>query len=517
MLETQEKQAPQYSNQKTLMPSVIFASLLFGIALLWVTIGNQGEVFFEEKTLLLFILGLTGSLYGITAAFFFYKNDEKLSHHAGWIHTLIVGISLGLIASLFPQELIFIVYLLYIVNMMGFAFAFSRTKIYAVIILALIVHVHDYYTDGKIHSALDWLQLISFPLLAYIVSETIIRLQKTIEKHIARLNIINSISRKLESSLEEDDVHTWLKEAIQASLVADTYYVALANGDYVDLGLFYDDGEYFHAVQVPIEGTLGGWVIRNQKTLFLNDLRKEPELEGVKRRIIGQNKTSLSWVGVPMRTEYINGMIGLASYTPRVFTQDDVELLEGLAQQAALALSNARQHKLATLQARTDSLTGVYNHGYFLEELTQQVKKANEEGTLLSIIMLDVDYFKTYNDTYGHLVGDEVLKLLGKTIQRFIKDTDAIGRWGGEEFVISLPNTNRRKAGEVASRIQDTLQKMRISVLDQRDIPAPTVSQGIAEYPAEADEVFKLVDLADQRLYVAKERGRNQIELNFTE
>ena len=137
---------------------------------------------------------------------------------------------------------------------------------------------------------------------------------------------------------------------------------------------------------------------------------------------------------------------------------------------------------------------------------------AQAENVPLSVIMLDVDYFKKYNDTYGHLVGDEVLMLMVKTIKRFIKDSDSIGRWGGEEFAISLPRTSLQEAQLVAIRIQETLENMHISVLDHRDIPVPTVSQGIAEYPREADKLFELVDLADQRLYFAKERGRNQIE-----
>ena len=181
-------------------------------------------------------------------------------------------------------------------------------------------------------------------------------------------------------------------------------------------------------------------------------------------------------------------------------------------QQAALALNNARQHKLVTLQAQTDSLTKVYNHGYFLERLGEELVLAREDDTPLCLIMLDVDFFKRYNDTYGHLVGDEVLMLMVKTIKRFIKERDSIGRWGGEEFVICLPKTKLAGAQLVAKRIQETLEKMHVSVLDQKDIPVPTISQGIAEFPKEADETFKLVDLADQRLYIAKNRGRNQIE-----
>lgn len=160
----------------------------------------------------------------------------------------------------------------------------------------------------------------------------------------------------------------------------------------------YDDGQYYHAVQLPLAGTLGGWAIDHDQTLFLNDLRTEPELEGVKIRIVGKEKASLSWLGVPFKTEYVAGMIGIASYSPLAFTQEDVDLLESLTQQVALALNNARQHKLVTLQARTDSLTQVYTHGYFLAHLQEDLALAREDDMPLSLIMLDVDFFKKYND-----------------------------------------------------------------------------------------------------------------------
>ena len=126
--------------------------------------------------------------------------------------------------------------------------------------------------------------------------------------------------------------------------------------------------------------------------------------------------------------------------------------------------------------------------------------------------MLDIDYFKLYNDTYGHLVGDQILTSLCSIIKGHIKQGDAVGRWGGEEFIISLPNATGEQALQVAKRIGGTMAQLRVEDREHRTIPVPTVSQGIAVFSAEADEIYRLIDLADRRLYVAKERGRNQIE-----
>jgi diguanylate cyclase (GGDEF)-like protein len=157
-------------------------------------------------------------------------------------------------------------------------------------------------------------------------------------------------------------------------------------------------------------------------------------------------------------------------------------------------------------------MTGVYNHGYFLKKLAEQATQSSRTNLPLSLIMLDIDFFKHYNDTHGHLVGDRILKTLCTAIRHHIKQSDAVGRWGGEEFVISLPGATGLQAMQVAERVGQTMASLRVEDREQRTIPVPTVSQGIATYPIEANEIYRLIDLADRRLYVAKVRGRNQIE-----
>lgn len=303
-----------------------------------------------------------------------------------------------------------------------------------------------------------------------------------------------------------------LNATILDTIEADTYFIGMLKGDEIQLDLFYDDGEFYNGLRVPLEGTLASWVVNNKKPLFLPDLREDVQLEGVKVRIIGKEKTSLSWIGVPLNTANITGVMALASYKPNSFDLADLELLSSLAQHVTLALDNTIRHAQVEEQARLDSLTGVYNHGYFLKRLAEQAQETTSANTPLSLIMLDIDYFKQYNDTYGHLVGDQILNSLCTAIKQHIKQGDAVGRWGGEEFIISLPNATGEQAMQVAKRISETLASLRVEDRDQKTVPIPTVSQGIGMFPGEADEIYRLIDLADRRLYVAKERGRNQIE-----
>jgi diguanylate cyclase (GGDEF)-like protein len=202
--------------------------------------------------------------------------------------------------------------------------------------------------------------------------------------------------------------------------------------------------------------------------------------------------------------------MAISSYRPNAFDRSDLELLSNIAQRAALALDNTHHHAIVEKQARLDSLTHVYNHGYFIKIM--QAQASQKQNQPLSVIMLDIDFFKQYNDTFGHLIGDEVLISLCDVIRRHIKNTDAVGRWGGEEFCIALPNTDGQQALQVAQRIRETMSTLKVRNAEQMTIPIPTVSQGIAVFPTETEDITKLIDLADKRLYIAKERGRDQIE-----
>jgi diguanylate cyclase (GGDEF)-like protein len=368
----------------------------------------------------------------------------------------------------------------------------------------------------------DWLS-ISFSanllndstllILGFMIVESMYRLSQATQTRIQRLESLNEFARKIVYSLETDEVLSLVGAAIQNAINADTYFLGIMGDDEtIHFDLIFDDGEYFPASTMPIEGTLSGWVVRNQSSLFIPDMRNDVNFEKAKTVSIGKNKTNLSWMGVPMRAQHVNGVVSVGSYTPNRFDRTDFELLENLVQHAALALDNAFHHAEVEAQSHTDSLTSAYNHNHIVEILHREAAYSQAECLPLSLIMLDVDHFKQYNDNYGHMVGDQVLILLTEAIRTHINATDSIGRWGGEEFTIVLPNTDGLKALTVAQRIQQTMNNLLIRGREGKDLPAPTVSQGIAVFPNETEDIHRLIDLADQRLYVAKERGRNQVE-----
>lgn len=159
--------------------------------------------------------------------------------------------------------------------------------------------------------------------------------------------------------------------------------------------------------------------------------------------------------------------------------------------------------------SKCDSLTGLYNRGYFEESLSGEISRARRYDTEFSILFLDLDDFKSVNDTMGHLAGDFVLKKIANLMQKEKREEDIIARYGGEELVIILPETNKINTIIKAERIRRKIQDMPL-IFDGKDIKV-TVSCGVATFPQDAQESNKLISCADQALYRAKSEGKNRV------
>ncbi|MCA2000421.1 MAG: sensor domain-containing diguanylate cyclase, partial [Chloroflexi bacterium] len=360
-----------------------------------------------------------------------------------WLNALIATLLLCALSSLLPDEIDHLIYMLVFIAALPMALLSNRGPSH--VLLFGVTTYHLAFNLGK-QPHHELLTHFSFTAAAFIGIETVQQLRNVAVQRIKRLEVINELSKQIVSTLNTKQIFALLNAVFQNALEADAYYVGVAHEERLYLELLYDDGEYFPDLWVNRKGTLANWVMTHQKSLFLPDLRKRAALEGVEVITVGKNKPTHSWMGAPMRGARVNGIIAISSYRPNAFDLNDMELLENIAQRAALALDNAYRHEEVEKQARLDSLTGVYNHGYFINLLREQTQECREKNQPLSLIMLDVDHFKQYNDTFGHLIGDEVLVSLCSVIQRHVKATDAVGRWGGEEFCVSLPNASVEQA-----------------------------------------------------------------------
>ncbi|MHB8695413.1 MAG: GGDEF domain-containing protein [Solirubrobacteraceae bacterium] len=190
------------------------------------------------------------------------------------------------------------------------------------------------------------------------------------------------------------------------------------------------------------------------------------------------------------------------------FSDEDRELLRSLARQATLALENVHLHVQVSRQAVTDELTGLANHGRFQELLSTEIEQVRRYHHSIGLIMIDIDNFKSVNDTYGHQQGDVVLREVAGVLRESSRDADAPARYGGEELALILPHTDLEGSYAIAERVRTAIEALRIPRLDQDGVLRITASLGVAA--ASAGEKEGLITEADSALYTAKRSGKNR-------
>lgn len=219
-----------------------------------------------------------------------------------------------------------------------------------------------------------------------------------------------------------------------------------------------------------------------------------------------------SWLGVPlMIQDRIIGLLSIDSSKPNDFTEEDTNLASIFASQVALVLDNARVLEESQNEAITDALTGLYNRRGLFELGHVEFSKSQELDRPFSGIMIDIDHFKQVNDTYGHEVGDIVLQGLAKRCKKCVRDIDIVGRYGGEEIVILLPETDLKLATIIANRVLNAITSKPISLAESYELDV-TASLGVAAKDVNTTSLDILLNRADQAMYIAKHNGRNQVK-----
>jgi len=272
---------------------------------------------------------------------------------------------------------------------------------------------------------------------------------------------------------------------------------------------FWEDGRRTPAVEQPRPHGLTATVARTGKRIVIDDATTHPLFQDEVARQWGVK----SIAGFPLlRVHRVVGVLTVAFlHEHHRFTEDELYVLSLLADQAAIAIDNAQLHEEVRRQAITDGLTGLYNHRYFYDRLSAELMRSMRYRHSCSLIMLDLDDFKSYNDRYGHLAGDDLLRELGGLLHNAIRHSDIAARYGGEEFALILPETNERQALALAKRLLELVRNHEFAVRGEGKIGKITVSIGVASYPAHARDVDGLVQAADMALLRAKKAGKNHV------
>lgn len=261
------------------------------------------------------------------------------------------------------------------------------------------------------------------------------------------------------------------------------------------------------AIRTKLGDQFDRYVLRTHRPLLVNDVRRDFRFSGPgpAERPLG------SVIACPLFiAQSAEGVLRLDSRQPGTYTQDDLRFLDILLDLVDTALANAQLFAQTQQLAITDGLTGLYRRQPFFDQLSREVARANRAHEPLSVLMLDLDDFKLYNDTYGHSAGDVVLKTVAELMRQTIPPDGMCARYGGEEFAALLPKASREQAARIAEQVRRHVAE-RVQAAGQGAGRPVTASLGVSVFPDDAQSELELVRQADQRLYQAKRAGKDQV------
>ncbi len=337
-------------------------------------------------------------------------------------------------------------------------------------------------------------------------------LVETVEEKLRKLELLYRISRELRKTIDLDVLLKTIVEIVKGVFEIESVAVLLKT-DENTLRIFASSGGFdekvVHTREIDIESAEGitGLAAKKRKTVISNNVKKDS-------RYINGNKTTRSEMAIPLiHKGNLLGVLDLESDKENRFTDEDRKILEVVADEISVAIENALLYEKVKELAEKDELTGLYNYRAFRKELDREVSRSLRYGKKFSLVMFDVDYFKNYNDNNGHDMGNVVLHTVGTILRKATRKTDFPARFGGEEFIVILPETGKGGAFVFAERIRATIENKHFPGEEKQPNGKLTVSGGVAEFPSDGGTAEKIIKAVDIAAYKAKSNGRNRIEI----
>ncbi len=341
------------------------------------------------------------------------------------------------------------------------------------------------------------------------------RLQQEIAARVRELAAVQEMSRQFLASLDPEELFQVILEEARKLTGAQKGSLMLPTG--ADGGLSVravtgmNDG-VVEKLRAASDHGIAARVFADGEAIVVANLEKDVRV-GRKNRARYATK---SFASVPIRVD--GRTVGVLNLTDKlsgeIFSEEDLRLLQAMAAQATMAIERstyyAQSQELRKISI-TDSLTGLLNRRYFQERLAEEVDRATRHGHALSLIMIDIDHFKAYNDANGHLAGDRALVLVGRALRASIRTIDVVSRFGGEEFAVILPETRKAEAMDIGERVRREVDALYFPGEEAQPERRLTVSLGVAGFPEDARDLKSLIQRADRALYTAKADGRNRI------
>jgi diguanylate cyclase (GGDEF)-like protein len=332
------------------------------------------------------------------------------------------------------------------------------------------------------------------------------------KRQLQELGIFHDVAKALTSTLNLDSVLQTIMDKMAEYFRPDTWsllmvdeskdelYFAIAVGDAADT---------LKTLRLKMGEGIAGWVAKHGEALIVPDVYTDPRFA---KRVDDMTKwKTRSIICIPLRAKHrVLGVIQLINCVIESFSDNDMLLLQALCDYAAIAVDNARAVEKIQELTITDDVTGLYNARHLYKTLEAEVYRSARFGYEFSVVFIDLDHFKHVNDTYGHLVGSKLLAEIGYMIKTHLRLIDYAFRYGGDEFVILLPQTPKESAQVVAKRLRDVFRQCKFLRDDSLNINV-RASMGIASYPEDAKSAHEIIRQADEMMYTVKNTTRDNI------
>jgi diguanylate cyclase (GGDEF)-like protein len=324
------------------------------------------------------------------------------------------------------------------------------------------------------------------------------------------LAILHDVAKALTSSLNLDSILKTIMEKVAAYFRPDTWSLLMTDDEHHELYFAIaigDASESLKSVRLRIGEGIAGWVAEHGKPLVVPDVTKDERFSSRVDEMTKWKTKSILCVPLSSKNRVL-GVIQLVNVDMTSFGNDQFMLLQALADYAAIAIDNAHAVEKIQELTITDDCTGLYNARHLYNTIESEVYRSTRFGYEFSILFLDLDHFKLVNDVHGHLIGSRLLCEIGTTIKSHLRLIDYAFRYGGDEFVVLLPQTNKTSSLVVARRLRDILRNTYFHMGEGLDLNV-RASMGVASFPDDAKNAHDLIRQADEMMYTIKNTSRD--------